>query len=231
MLSDILYWIAWNISWFFTHVVCRYHVRGVENMPPSGPLLIVANHLSWYDPFLIGVILPRRLWFCAKVELFSWPLFGWACKQTGQIPVRRGKSDRASLEKALAYLREGKAVVIFPEGKVEKHGRMIEAHTGIAMLALRSGAKLLPIAHTGLRPRLFGWLNYIFPRGSVRIGMPFTPQIPTSLSHREVLRFITQDVMERIASMLPSEQRGIYYLTPSDLTPTRGITTIWDSKM
>jgi 1-acyl-sn-glycerol-3-phosphate acyltransferase len=213
MLSDLLYWIAWNISWLFTHVVCRYRVRGIENMPQSGPLLIVANHLSWYDPLLIGVILPRRLWFCAKVELFSWPLIGWACKQTGQIPVRRGKSDRSSLEKALAYLREGRAVVIFPEGKVEKHGRMIEAHTGIAMLAQRTGAILLPIAHTDMRPKLFGWLNRLFPRGYVRIGTPFIPQVPAGLSHREELRFITQDVMERIASMLPTEQRGVYVLS------------------
>jgi 1-acyl-sn-glycerol-3-phosphate acyltransferase len=210
MLSDILYWISWKISWFFTHLVCRYRVSGIEHMPQTGPLLIVANHLSWYDPLLIGVILPRRLWFCAKVELFSWPVIGWACKRTGQIPVRRGKVDRASLEKALAYLREGRAVVIFPEGKVEKHGRMIEAHTGIAMLALRSGATLLPIAHTDVRQQLNGWPNRYFPRCYVRIGAPFTPQVPAGLSHREELRYITQDVMGRIASMLPNKQRGVY---------------------
>ena len=82
----------------FTHLICRLRVYGLERVPENGPLLIVANHLSWYDPILLGVALRRRVWFFTKSEIFRWPIVGAACKATGQIPVRRGESDRAALE-------------------------------------------------------------------------------------------------------------------------------------
>src|SRR6266704_299507 len=130
--------------WVFTHLICRYRVSGREKVPATGALLIVANHLSWYDPILLAVILPRRVWIFTKAEIFRWPIAGAACRATGQIPVHRGSSDRAALEKGLEYLREGKAVMVFPEGTVARQEQMIAAHSGAAMLALRSGATVLP---------------------------------------------------------------------------------------
>src|SRR5579859_2629664 len=135
----------------FTRLICRYRVSGREHVPLQGPLLVVANHLSWYDPILLGVALRRRVWFFTKSEMFRWPIIGAACKATGQIPVHRGESDRAALEKGLAYLREGKALMIFPEGTVARQEQMIAAHAGAAMLAIRTGATVLPVAHCGTR--------------------------------------------------------------------------------
>jgi 1-acyl-sn-glycerol-3-phosphate acyltransferase len=193
----------------FTRLVCRYRVTGLEHVPPNGPLLIVANHLSFYDPLLLGLILQRRVWFFTKAEIFRWPLIGSACKITGQIPVRRGESDRIALEKALAYLQDGKALMFFPEGTVERKEQMIPARAGAAMLAVRSGATILPIAHTGTR-RILRSLRSWLPRVNITIGEPFVPMLPADVPRKAGLQYITDDIMRRIAAMLPPENRGVY---------------------
>ncbi|MBV9230703.1 MAG: 1-acyl-sn-glycerol-3-phosphate acyltransferase [Chloroflexi bacterium] len=204
----ILYWILRVLAWVLVRMVCSYRVSGRVRVPTSGAVLIVANHLSWFDPFLLGVVLPRRVWFFTKVEAFKWPIIGWAIRCTGQIPVQRGGSDRVALEKAMAYLREGKALIVFPEGTVERQEQMIAAHTGAAMLALRSGATVLPIAHTGTRRVLRGrgWR----PRVTVEIGEPYVPSLPEGTARKAGLQIITDEIMGQIAAMLPPEQRGVY---------------------
>jgi 1-acyl-sn-glycerol-3-phosphate acyltransferase len=154
-------------------------------------------------------VLPRRAWFFAKEEVFRWPLVGWLCRLTGQIPVHRGESDRVALEKALAYLREGRALIVFPEGTVERQEQMIAAHTGVAMLALRSGAVVLPIAHTGTR-RVLRSLRAWPPRVNIQIGEPYTPALPEGMARKASLQVVTQEVMVHIAGMLPPERRGVY---------------------
>jgi 1-acyl-sn-glycerol-3-phosphate acyltransferase len=205
----MLYSILRGAFWVFTHLVCRYRVSGRKHVPLNGPLLIVANHLSWYDPILLGVVLPRRVWFFSKAEIFRWPLVGLVCKSTGQIPVNRGGSDRSALETGMTYLREGKALMIFPEGTVARQEQMIAAHTGAAMLAIRTGATVLPIAHCGTR-RVLRSLRIWFPRVDIQIGKPYTPVLPPDVSRKVGLQRITEDMMTRIAEMLPEEQRGVY---------------------
>jgi 1-acyl-sn-glycerol-3-phosphate acyltransferase len=208
-LDRILYGLIHALAWVLTHLVCRYQVNGQEHVPRNGALLVVANHLSWYDPFLLGVVLPRRVWFYTKAEIFTWPVAGWLARHTGQISVYRGESDRAALEKALAYLREGKALVIFPEGTVERQERMIAAHAGVAMLAVRSGATVLPVAHSGTR-RILRFRRWWFPRVTVCIGTPYVPSLPEGKTRKAGLQLITQQIMQRIAEMLPPEQQGVY---------------------
>jgi 1-acyl-sn-glycerol-3-phosphate acyltransferase len=207
--SRLLYYTLYPVAWVLVHLFCRYRVSGREHIPRNGQLLIVANHLSWFDPILFCVVFPRRLWFFAKIEAFDWFVVGWICRVTEQIPVHRGEGDRAALEKALAYLHEGRALVIFPEGTVERQEQMIPAYTGAAMLALRSGATILPLAHTGTR-RVFRLRGGLLPRVNIRIGEPYVPALPEGSTRKAGLQAITQDVMSRIAQMLPPEQRGVY---------------------
>ena len=205
----LAYTLVRALFWLVAHLACRYSVRGRQHVPQTGPLLIVVNHLSWFDPMLLGVILPRRVWFFMKAEMFDWPVVGWLSRATGQIPVRRGASDRIALEQALAYLREGRAIVIFPEGTVERKEQMIPAHSGVAMLALRSGATVLPIAHTGTRRVLRTWRSW-FPKVTMQIGTSYVPTLPEGMARKTGLDVVTQDVMHRIAGMLPPEVRGVY---------------------
>ena len=194
----------------FSRLICRYRVTGLEHMPPTGPLLIVANHLSWYDPMLLGVVLPRRVYFFTKSEIFRWPLAGKVVEWTGQISVRRGESDRVALEKALACLRDGKALMIFPEGTVERQEKMIPAQAGAAMLAMRTGVTVLPIAHVGTRRILRTFRSMWFPRVTIQIGEPFTPDMPANLPRKAALQHITEEIMFHIAEILPVEHRGVY---------------------
>ncbi|HEX7736133.1 MAG TPA: lysophospholipid acyltransferase family protein [Ktedonobacteraceae bacterium] len=198
-----------SLFWVLTHLLCRYRVEGRERIPRQGPLLVVANHLVWYDPALMAIIFPRRLWFMAKIEAFRWPVIGWGARLTEQISVRRGASDRVALERALDYLRQGRAVLIFPEGTVARQGHMLAAHTGAAMLALRAGVPILPIAHTGTR-RVFVGRKAWLPRVEVRIGEPYVPAVPEDVSRKVALKLVTEDLMRRIALMIPPEERGGY---------------------
>src|SRR5260221_5523424 len=184
--------------WAFNRLVCRYRVSGREHVPLQGPLLIVANHLSWYDPILLGVVLPRRVWFFTKVEMFRWPIIGLGCRLTGQIPVHRGESDRAALEEGLTYLREGKALMVFPEGTVARQEQMIAAHMGAAMLAMRSGVPVLPIAHTGTR-RVLRSLRFWFPRVDIKIGKPYKPTQPEKVFRNTLLQQHMDEILTIMA--------------------------------
>lgn len=209
IIGAIVYTVMHGLAWIVAHLAGYYRVSGQENVPATGPLLIVANHLSWFDPFLLAIVVRRRVWFLTKEEVFRWPVIGRLARATGQIPVLRGESDRAALEKALIYLRQGKALVIFPEGTVERQERMLAAHTGVAMLAVRSGTAVLPIAHSGTRRILRphgGW----FPCVIVRIGCPYIPELPQNTTRKVGLQHITNEVMQQIAQMLPPDERGAY---------------------
>ncbi len=212
----MLYAILKPLFWLIAHIFGRFRVAGRQHVPLTGPVLIVANHLSWYDPVVLGIIFPRRLWFMAKIEIFHLPVIGFLTRLTGQIPVHRGESDRAALEKALTYLRAGRAVTIFPEGTVAYHERLLQAHTGAAMLALRSGVPILPVAHTGTRHILFGRRGW-WPRVDVQIGEPYIPQLPKGVSRKAALRMVTEDIMLRIARMVPDEERGAYALPIAEI--------------
>ncbi|MFC5463270.1 lysophospholipid acyltransferase family protein [Lederbergia graminis] len=127
----------------------RIEIKGVENFPMEGPVLLCANHIDNLDPPTVGVTAPRPIHFMAKAELFK---YKWSKKLMTNInafPVKRGMSDREALRTGLKYLKEGKVVGLFPEGKRSKNGEVGKGLAGAGFFALRSNAQIVPCAIIG----------------------------------------------------------------------------------
>lgn len=132
-------------------------VGGRRHIPARGPLVVVANHRSFLDPFLLCGLFPRPIAHLAKAELFGHPVVAWLLVRAGAFPVRRGGADPDARATALALLRGGGIVVVFPEGTRTRPGPLGSPHSGAAWLALETGAPLLPVAVHGTEDVRRGW--------------------------------------------------------------------------
>ncbi|MGI6706858.1 MAG: lysophospholipid acyltransferase family protein [Clostridia bacterium] len=126
-------------------ILFRPTLIGYENLQIQGKCIIICNHISLLDPVIIGCIVPRPIHFMAKKGLFRNRLFGWLLSQLGAFPVKRGTADIAAIKKALKVLKDGELFGIFPEGTRSKTGDMQELEPGVAMIALKSDAPVVPI--------------------------------------------------------------------------------------
>ncbi len=187
-------------------------VIGLENVPRTGSVLVVANHSSNLDPpflgFAVGHRAGRVVHFMAKNELRGWPVIGWLARSSGAIFVRRGEGDRAAQRMAVAVLTGGRPLAVFPEGTRSRDGQLKEGRAGAALLAMRGGARILPVGIAGTQ-RIFQGGRRL-PRRSrvtIRIGEPFALPTADALD-RGVLREGTERIMREIAALLPEEQRG-----------------------
>ena len=127
----------------------RLTVSGAQHVPASGPVLVAVSHKSNLDPLFAGVGLRRQMRFMAKVELFRVPLLGRLIKALGAFPVERGAGDRAALETSLWVLAGGEPLLMFPEGHRNRDDEIHPFMPGVGMIALRSGATVIPAALTG----------------------------------------------------------------------------------
>lgn len=126
-----------------------WRVRGAERVPAEGPVLIACNHLSFLDPPIVGSACPRRVGFMAKKELFDVPGFGRLIASLGAFPVRRGETDSHALRRAVELLESGGTLMLFPEGTRGDGTRLLPIAPGIALLAKRTGAAVVPTAVAG----------------------------------------------------------------------------------
>ena len=219
--------LAYNLSNAALKVVLRafaqWEVVGRENAPPKGPLMVVSNHLSNIDPPLLACSIPRRLFFMAKKELFT-PILGPFLRAYGAYPLERDQRDVEALLWARRLLERDGVVALFPEGHRNPYRGLQRCSPGVALLALKSQAPLLPVAITGTE-RLGPLWRVAFPTGRirVRIGQPFTlPRIEGKVS-RPLLDSLTDLIMSRVAALLPESYRGIYAsgAAPSPAQPER----------
>src|SRR5512145_2769433 len=145
----MLYSFLKPIAVALMRLLFRVEGRGTEHVPAEGPVLIVANHSSVLDPPLVGGMCPRQLTFLAKAELFRIPGLGGLIRRLGAQPLRREGADPSALRTARRVLAEGKALLVFPEGTRGEEGRLREAKPGAALLAVQSGAAVVPVYVSG----------------------------------------------------------------------------------
>ncbi len=192
-------------------VITKLEVTGLEKVPMKGPLLIAANHLHFADPPLLGAVIPRKIIFMAKAELFRIPVIGLMVLAYEAFAVRRGMADARAIKRAVGVLRSGRALGIFPEGHRSRDGKLQRARKGMALLAYKTGATILPVGISGTRTFL-QWPRVLQrPRVVVTIGDPLYPPVLRSPS-REQQAELSEEVMRRIAACLPEDQRGPYAL-------------------
>jgi 1-acyl-sn-glycerol-3-phosphate acyltransferase len=206
-------------------LIWRPTVEGLENMPPTGPVIVASNHLSFADSLVIPIVAPRKVVFLTKQDYFTGTGVKGALQRAwftgmGMVPVDREDTQAAlaSLDTALAVLERGDAFGIYPEGTRSRDGRLYRGRTGVAHLALRSGAPVVPVGLSGteqLQP-----VGSPLPRlakVTVRFGDPLTftdgfDGVPAGRARRE----ITDQVMDAIQRLTGQPFAGVYNERPAD---------------
>jgi len=193
-----------------------WEVKGRANVPERGPVLVVCNHLHIADPPIVAASLPLKSVFMAKEELFRgrWSRF-WV-ENFGAFSVSRGGADREAIRRAEDWLEKGVSLIMFPEGGRSPNARMQPALPGAALIALHSGVPILPVSITGtenlkkLKLKTILWCVFHRPKITVTIGLPFQPQTVQGILPKDRRHDLMNDMMGKIAALLPPQYRGAY---------------------
>jgi len=211
------YAFARMVVFLLMPLLARVRMVDIENVPTEGPVMLAANHVAWADIPLISLRVPRITHYMAKIELFHIPILKTIVRLLGAFPVHRGEGDRESLRTAERLLGDGEIVVIFPEGH-RSGGHLITGLPGVALIALRANAPIVPVAISGTE-RMFKGFRYgpFAPRVTVRYGKPFRLAQAGKRRSRDDMERGVDEIMRQIAALLPPEYRGIY---AGDALPT-----------
>ena len=201
--------------------IARVHVEGTDDLPTSGPLIVATNHMSNADPPFVGgwlaPALQRRPTFLAKEALFVGPM-GLFLRSLGAEPVKAGGSDIGAYRAAKAILDRGGVVAIMPEGTRSYDGVLGHPKPGVALLATRTGAPVVPVGITGTDVLIARGqrLPHVGSRISMRVGRPFHLRLPEGTERRTALAAADAELMRRIAALVEPRHRGDWEPWPED---------------
>jgi 1-acyl-sn-glycerol-3-phosphate acyltransferase len=191
--------------------LCRVDASELAKIPRKGPFIIVMNHVNFLEaPLLFAHLYPAPITALAKKETWDNPFIGTLANIMECVPIERGASDSQAMRLALEALDRGSILYITPEGTRSGNGRLLRGHAGVVSLALRSGAPLLPVALGGGQ-RFWSSIR----RGrrtevAFKVGAPFFVKAPPPGASKTARAEAIDEIMGRIADLLPQEQRGVY---------------------
>lgn len=182
-------------------------LKGVEHIPAAGPVILCANHSSYFDSMLLALCTRRQVHFLIHHAFYHHPLLGWFVRKCGAIPVAQNGNDKEAISKALSILKEGGVLGIFPEGRLTQTGLPNEWKPGAALLAAASGAIMIPVTISGAYA--------VYPKGKKRPGagtilVDVHPPVITDRARRKdkmYLRDVTERIMGRISRRLAAHAR------------------------
>ena len=204
------YYVSIFVARMLFFLLTRLQVRGRENVPREGPVLIAANHMNLADVPLLAISPGRTVIFMAKEELFRSRVASYFLRGLGSFPVPRGKLVRKAVGQAIQLLAAGSALAIFPEGSRSKNAQLQPAFPGAALIARRSGTPILPVGITGTEKiKGIAWILR-HPQITVNIGRPFYLPPASSRLTKVELTEVTNSIMQHIAELLPPEYQGSY---------------------
>jgi 1-acyl-sn-glycerol-3-phosphate acyltransferase len=183
--------------------ILRLRVIGAEHVPPTGPVILAANHRSFWDIPAHVVASPRPVMFMAKQELYKGPVTRWTWRALGGFPVRRDTADIRAIDTALALLARGEMVAIYPEGTRSRTGEMLPFLKGAAWLALRTGAPLVPCGLKGTERRRGAAPRRLIRQVRVAFGPPIAVDVePDARTRRERADALTDELLKAIQGLL-----------------------------
>jgi len=192
-------------------LICRVYKDQLEKVPTRGPLILLTNHINFLEiPVLHTHLRPRPMTSFAKAESWDNFIIGFLFNLWGAIPIRRGEADMRALRQGLAALKEGYILAIAPEGTRSGHGRLQRGHPGVAMMALQSGAPLLPLVFYGGEKFKRNLSRLRRTPFHIVVGQPFHLHTDGVKVRREIRRQMTDEVMYQLAALLPPAYRGHY---------------------
>lgn len=196
---------------YLMRMLCRIDAVQLARVPAQGPLILVSNHINFLEPpVLYTHLLPRPMSFFAKAESWDNKFLGLLFDTWGGIPIKRGTVDVGAIRLGLAALEKDSILAVAPEGTRSGDGVLGKGHPGVVIMALRSGAALLPMA--SYRHEDF-WDNLTHLRRTdyrIAVGQPFFLQTNGAPATREVRRQMIDEIMYQIAALLPPSYRGVY---------------------
>ena len=208
---DLVRWFVIQVIRTGLGVLCRIDTRDIDRIPPKGPMIVYSNHTGSIEvPMTFVLLQPRSMTGMAKIETWNNSFMAWLFNLWGIIPIRRGEADMEAMRKTLDSLKEGKILGMSPEGTRNKTGKLLRGHPGIVMLAILSGAPLIPLAHWGGENFKSNVKRMKRTDFHAVVGNPIVINTNGEKIDKKTRQNITDELMYELAALLPEEYRGEY---------------------